>query len=188
MNGEITLNSITISIGHNNSNYNTNELILYPWTMTLEIILSSDPWVPEYFRPTKQFKILTDFISFHLSPAHYNTLKLIWHEFKYVFEYNKKPTKNIIHSMFIYYTLYFITNIFNITFISGSESDEQFYQDDLRAGAFQFLETSSSDLPLPYQIFFSECLPKITWRYPQPRTLTKIEVQPIPLDVCIFNF
>lgn len=69
-----------------------------------------------------------------------------------------------------------------------SEADEQFYQDDLRAGAFQFLENSSSDLPLPYQIYFSEHLsnnpPKITWRYPQPRTLTKVEIQPVPLDVC----
>lgn len=102
MNGEITLNSITISIGHNYSNYNTNELILHPSTLTLEIVLSSDPWIPEYFRPTKQFKILTDYISFHISPSHYNTLKLIWKEYKYLFEYNKKPMNNISYSMFIY--------------------------------------------------------------------------------------
>lgn len=72
--------------------------------------------------------------------------------------------------------------------MEGSESDEQFYQDDLRAGAFQFIETTNSDLPLPYQIFFSEYLsnnpPKVTWRYPQPRKLTKIEILPVPMDVC----
>lgn len=168
MNGEITLNSVTISVGHDYSNNNTNELILHPWTMTLEIILSSDPWVPEYLRPTKQLKILTDYISFHISPDHYNTLKLMWNEYKYLFEYNKNTTKKQNQS---------------------SESDEQFYQDDLRAGAFQFIETTNSDLPLPYQIFFSEHLlnnpPKITWRYPQPRTLTKIEIQPVPMDVDI---
>lgn len=99
MNGEITLNSVTISVGHDYSNYKTNELILHPWTMTLEIVLSSDPWVPEYFRPTKQLKILTDYISFHISPDNYNTLKLLWDEYKYLIEYNKNTTKNQNQSM-----------------------------------------------------------------------------------------
>lgn len=80
-------------------------------------------------------------------------------------------------------------HIIFLVFFTDLESDEQFYQDDLRAGAFKFLETNSSDLPLPYQIFFSEYTsnspPKITWRYPQPRTLTKIEIQPVPIDVCL---
>lgn len=99
MNGEITLNSVTISVGHDYSKYNTNELLLHPWTMTLEIVLSSDPWVSEYLRPTKQIKILTDYISFHISPDHFNTLKLIWNEYKYLFEYNKNTTKNQNQSM-----------------------------------------------------------------------------------------
>lgn len=101
MNGEITLNSVTVSIGHNYLNSNTNELILHPWTMTLEIVLSSDPWVPEYFRPTKQLKIQTEYISVHISPDHYNKLKLIWNEFNYLFEYNKNTTKDLSQSMFI---------------------------------------------------------------------------------------
>lgn len=101
MNGEITLNSVTISIGNNYLHSNTNKLILHPWTMTLEIVLSSDPWVPEYFRPTKQLKILTDYISFHISPNYYNKLKLIWNEFKYLFEYNKNMKKNQSRSMSI---------------------------------------------------------------------------------------
>jgi len=79
-----------------------------------------------------------------------------------------------------------------LIFFLDFESHEQFYQDDLRAGAFQFIETNNSDLPLPYQIIFSEYLsndpPKITWRYPQPRTLTKIEMQPVPVDVKILDF
>lgn len=101
LNGEITLNSVAISIGHNHKNLNINELILHPWTMSLEIILSSDPWVPEYFRPTKQFKILTDYMSFDVSPNHYNTLKLIWNEYKYLFEYAKNTTNSLSRSMFI---------------------------------------------------------------------------------------
>lgn len=98
MNGEITLNSATISIGNNYSNSNKNELILHPWSMNLEINLTSDPWVPEYFRPTKQLKILTDYISFHISPIQYNTLKLIWNEYKYLFKYHKNTTKNLLQS------------------------------------------------------------------------------------------
>lgn len=101
INGEITLNSVTISVGHTNSISSINELILHPWTMTLEIVLSSDPWVPEYFRPTKQLKILTDYISFHISPDHYKKLKLIWNEYKYLFEYHKYSTRNQNLSMFI---------------------------------------------------------------------------------------
>lgn len=100
MNGEITLNSVTMSIGHNYLNSNTNELILHPCTMNLEIVLSSDPWVPEYYRPTKQLKIQTDYILFHVSPDHYNTLKLIWNEYKYLFE-NKNTTKHINRRKFI---------------------------------------------------------------------------------------
>lgn len=101
MNGEITMNSVTISIGKNYSDSSANELILHPCTMTLEIVLSSDPWVPAIMRPTKQIKILTDYISFHLSPDHYNTLKLLWNEYKYLLEYNKNSTTNLSQSRFL---------------------------------------------------------------------------------------
>lgn len=101
MNGEITLSSATISISSNYLNSKINELILHPWTMTLEVNLSSDPWVPEYFRPTKQLKVLTDYISFNISPNQYNTLKLIWDEYKYLFKYNKNKTKHLTQSKFI---------------------------------------------------------------------------------------
>lgn len=106
MSGEITLNSVTISIGQNYSNYNSNKLILHPLTMTLEIVLSSDPWVPEYFRPTKQLKILTDYVAFHISPSHYNTLKLIWNEYKFFIEHNKNIAKTTSCSMFIANIIY----------------------------------------------------------------------------------
>lgn len=103
MNGEITLNSLTISLGHNSTNSISNELVLHPCTMVLEVVLSSDPWVPEYIRPTKQLKIQTDYISFHISPDHVNTLKLIWNEYKYLFSHNKNSTNNLTQSMFINY-------------------------------------------------------------------------------------
>ncbi|XP_050421986.1 intermembrane lipid transfer protein VPS13B-like isoform X2 [Adelges cooleyi] len=166
LNGEITLNSMTISVGHDWPNIQTNDLVLHPWTMSVEINLSSDSWIPKYYRPSKHIKITSDFISVDMSPSHFETLKLILNEFKYLIDFNKNKKEN--------------ENL-------NSESDEQFYQDDLRAGAFHFIESDNSELPLPYQIFFTENVnnnpPRITWRYPQPRTLTKIEVQPFPMEV-----
>lgn len=100
MNGEVTLNSVTVSIGHYHLNSSSNDLILHPWTMTLEIALSSDPWVPESFRPTKQLKISTDYISFNVSPDHYIIIRQMWNEYKYLFEYNQNSIKQFSQSMF----------------------------------------------------------------------------------------
>lgn len=108
MNGEVTLNSVTVSIRHNHLNSNSNDLILHPWTMTLEIALSSDPWVPESFRPTKQLKITTDYISFYVSPDNYIILRQIWNEYKYIFDYNKNSTKQPSQSMFIIEIILFL--------------------------------------------------------------------------------
>uniref|UniRef100_W8BHK3 Vacuolar protein sorting-associated protein 13B n=2 Tax=Ceratitis capitata TaxID=7213 RepID=W8BHK3_CERCA len=62
---------------------------------------------------------------------------------------------------------------------------EEFYQDDLRAGAFQFVEMATdSFLPLPYQIqIIKKNYGIICWRYPQPRKMCKIHVFPVPMAV-----
>ena len=57
---------------------------------------------------------------------------------------------------------------------------EQAYSDDLRAGAFQYITSGSSDDPKPYQVVFSKNPPRMTWKYPQPRTLTRVTVYPVP--------
>lgn len=58
------------------------------------------------------------------------------------------------------------------------------FQDDLRSGAFQFVETSSlRDLPLPYQIqIVDNEIGVICWRYPLPRALHKIKIFPVPFQ------
>ncbi|CRL05825.1 CLUMA_CG018852, isoform A [Clunio marinus] len=58
------------------------------------------------------------------------------------------------------------------------------FQDDLRSGAFQFVETSSlRDLPLPYQIqIIDNEVGMICWRYPLPRALHKIKIFPVPFQ------
>ena len=67
------------------------------------------------------------------------------------------------------------------------ESHEQNYVDDLRAGAFQYVDDVGNSLhevePKPYQVIFSKNPPAMTWKYPQPRTLTRVSIFPVPLKV-----
>ncbi|XP_044597394.1 vacuolar protein sorting-associated protein 13B [Cotesia glomerata] len=59
-------------------------------------------------------------------------------------------------------------------------STEQYYQDDLRAGAFQFADGTNDQVPLPYQVIFSNYPQKImAWKYPQPRILTRLNLTSI---------
>ncbi|XP_073817283.1 vacuolar protein sorting 13B isoform X2 [Musca autumnalis] len=73
------------------------------------------------------------------------------------------------------------------SFIKNSKSlkREEFYQDDLRAGAFQFVEMmSDAVLPLPYQVqIIKKDYGIICWRYPQPRKMCKIHIYPVPMAV-----
>ncbi|XP_050449510.1 intermembrane lipid transfer protein VPS13B isoform X1 [Cataglyphis hispanica] len=60
---------------------------------------------------------------------------------------------------------------------------EQHYKDDLKAGAFQFVDGTADELPFPYQVvFFAYPQQAMAWRYPQPRTLTRIHISPVPFE------
>jgi len=59
---------------------------------------------------------------------------------------------------------------------------EEHYSDDVRAGAFQFVDAKGSELPLPYQVLFSKKPASMTWRYPHPRALTKVHIYPVPFE------
>ncbi|XP_017076320.2 vacuolar protein sorting-associated protein 13B [Drosophila eugracilis] len=65
------------------------------------------------------------------------------------------------------------------------KSNAEFYQDDLRAGAFQFVYLNSeSVLPMPYQVqIIKKNYGIICWRYPQPRQMTSIHIYPVPMPV-----
>lgn len=69
-------------------------------------------------------------------------------------------------------------------FSNQVHSSIEHFQDDLRSGAFQFIETSSlRDLPLPYQIqIIDNEVGVICWRYPLPRALHKIKIFPVPFQ------
>ncbi len=59
---------------------------------------------------------------------------------------------------------------------------EQHYADDLRAGAFHFVEKEKMEASeaKPYQVVFTERPLAMTWRYPKPRAITRLSVFPLP--------
>uniref|UniRef100_A0A8D8SCP9 Vacuolar protein sorting-associated protein 13B n=1 Tax=Cacopsylla melanoneura TaxID=428564 RepID=A0A8D8SCP9_9HEMI len=61
-----------------------------------------------------------------------------------------------------------------------SSDQDQHYVDDLRAGAFQYIDVSGTPakLPLSYQILFKHH--SITWKYPNPRSITRLYIAPVP--------
>ncbi|XP_030558700.1 vacuolar protein sorting-associated protein 13B isoform X2 [Drosophila novamexicana] len=61
----------------------------------------------------------------------------------------------------------------------------EFYQDDLRAGAFQFVYLNTDTmLPMPYQVqIIKKNYGIICWRYPQPRQMSRIHIYPVPMPV-----
>ncbi|XP_011871179.1 PREDICTED: vacuolar protein sorting-associated protein 13B isoform X1 [Vollenhovia emeryi] len=62
-------------------------------------------------------------------------------------------------------------------------STEQHYKDDLKAGAFQFVDGTADELPFPYQVvFFIYPQQAMAWRYPQSRMLTRIHISPVPFE------
>lgn len=67
-------------------------------------------------------------------------------------------------------------------------SVEEHFQDDLRLGAFQYVDVSACDsLPLAYQInmFTDNDNLKISWRYPHPRVISYMRVYPVPLQLSV---
>ncbi|KAK8395541.1 hypothetical protein O3P69_005567 [Scylla paramamosain] len=53
------------------------------------------------------------------------------------------------------------------------------YQDDLRAGIFQYVSLALED-PKPYQVVFDKMAGTMVWCYPEPRTLTRVDIYPVP--------
>ena len=69
--------------------------------------------------------------------------------------------------------------LFRSPILSDTEVEEIHFLDDLRAGAFQFVEATGENAePSPYQVMFARN--SLTWKYPQRRTLTKAVIFPLP--------
>ncbi|GFU94519.1 vacuolar protein sorting-associated protein 13B [Trichonephila clavipes] len=91
---------------------------------------------------------------------------------------NLENLQKIFHSEDKFATL--TTNVNN--------NKRMYWNDDLRKGAFQFIQADESQeyQPKAHEIVFNRSSANepasMTWRYPEPRALTKIEVSPVPLQ------
>lgn len=147
-------------------------LLLNPWSATAEIYLFWESWQERNSDPQVQISIESDSIMIDISPEQIKSVELILKEFSDLMPNllatatttKKKITKDIYDN-----------------------DKDQYYKDDLRAGAFQFVDSTTNnveELPLPYQVmFWNKNISAMAWRYPQPRALTKIRVFPVPFKI-----
>ncbi|PSN31470.1 hypothetical protein C0J52_23169 [Blattella germanica] len=144
--------------------------LLNPWSCSLDAGLAWEPWQMENSPPQIQLTAEADCILLDVGPEHLRTLQLIWSEYKPFLDSLQSSTKSE-----------------EASYKSPPIDQDQHYRDDLRAGAFQFVDASSGstreDLPLPYQVVFWQTPPTMAWRYPQPRALTRVDVFPVPFKV-----
>ncbi|KAK4875062.1 hypothetical protein RN001_011484 [Aquatica leii] len=149
--------------------------LLNPWTVSVELNLSWESWQSVDSNPLMQVSIESDCIMVDVSPEQINCVKTVIKdlaEFVSNLSYGDGESDSGD-----------ISNLFK----SAALDKEQFYKDDLRAGAFQFVDSATdnvNELPLPYQVmFWKKRILAMAWRYPQPRTLTKVRVFPAPFKI-----
>lgn len=145
-------------------------LLLNPWTVTFEFSALVESWQRNDSEPQIHISIDSDCLMIDLSPEQIKCLEKIVKELS---EFSSHFTSQQEVPV-------------KVTILEK----DQHYKDDLRAGAFQFIEASSAnsdELPLPYQVMFwnSKDTNAMAWRYPQPRALTKVRIFPVPMEIAI---
>lgn len=163
-------------------------IILHPVSPQIKGTLIQENWQKN---PLLSFTLSLNCLVIDIGPENINNFLKIQKAFEKclkIYERKEKISFDFIQKP--------IENYENITLIptpkyqrKSSTMTEEHYQDDLRAGAFQFIETlKETDLPLPYQILIiTKESGVICWRYPQPRALSKIKVFPVPFHVSHFS-
>nr|CAD7408758.1 unnamed protein product [Timema cristinae] len=138
--GNVAVNSLTITTYWKND----PRLLLNPWTFTVNVCLAWEPWCKNEATPQIQVTADSDCILIDVGPEHLRCLHYVWQEYQHLiecFSLNNSTQHDYTRSK-----------------VSDSLPDqEQHYRDDLRAGAFQYLDsnnTSRDELPLPYQVVF----------------------------------
>jgi vacuolar protein sorting-associated protein 13B len=164
-------------------------VLLNPFSCNIIISIIWESWQSEASSPQIQIQIDSDCIYLDFGPKHVLILKSVLPEFQ---EVVSKISSMHDSQLYEEEMLSFI-------------SHEQHYKDDLKSGAFQFVDGNEEELPFPYQViiilyflrtldkldlivslqvvFFSFPQQAMAWRYPHPRALTKIHVCPVPFEV-----
>ncbi|KAJ8927596.1 hypothetical protein NQ314_019923, partial [Rhamnusium bicolor] len=158
-------------------NDNYRKLLLNPWTVSFNVCLFWESWQNLDSDPQIQITAESDCIMLDVSPEQIRCMEMIVKditEFISTLPFNEKNSDSSI----------IIESLRN-----KHVDKDQHYKDDLRAGAFQFVDANTEntdELPLPYQvIFWNKNISAMAWRYPQPRALTKVRIFPVPYKMTL---
>ncbi|XP_039493419.1 vacuolar protein sorting-associated protein 13B isoform X3 [Drosophila santomea] len=168
------------------------KMLLHPLLMRLSVDLVSEPWSEELLvNATLKLNHL------HIDAGVFSILQLqkAQHGMNRIREYADREWQQFLRSRPVLGTPKDVSPCDLIKCTPSHESidrlrrplksNAEFYQDDLRAGAFQFVYLNSeSVLPMPYQVqIIKKNYGIICWRYPQPRQMTSIHIYPVPMPV-----
>uniref|UniRef100_A0A675B3R5 Chorein N-terminal domain-containing protein n=2 Tax=Anopheles darlingi TaxID=43151 RepID=A0A675B3R5_ANODA len=164
-----------------------NFVILHPFSFDLQLTIAKEYWKRD---PLVQIKLRSSYLQLDISPSLFQQVTIIRQQMEPLFGENSAPEsakRSVSHdAMSACPTVDHLIPIVPPRFERKrtKEMQEEYYQDDLRAGAFQFIESMKIDeLPLPYQIkIINREVGVICWRYPQPRALHQVIVYPVPMN------
>lgn len=118
------------------------KLLLNPWTILLDVMLFWEACYSLDNDPQIQIKADSDCLVVDISPEQINSFETVMKEIK-EFTASMSLKDNI-------------SDRTTVCIQKKSIEKDQHYKDDLRAGAFQFVDAStenSDELPFPYQVY-----------------------------------
>ncbi|XP_052863734.1 intermembrane lipid transfer protein VPS13B [Anopheles cruzii] len=165
-------------------------VILHPFSFQLQLTIAQEYWKRD---PLVQIKLKSSYLQLDLSPDLFTQATVIRQQMERLLvagESSKKSSTNneakSVRSANMTPSRELLIPITppRLEDKRSKGMQEEHYQDDLRAGAFQFIETMKiNELPLPYQIkIINRDVGIICWRYPQPRALHQVIVFPVPMN------
>lgn len=161
----------SLTLGVNSDGF--QRLLLNPWTISVEVCLFWESWQQQNSNPQVHITAESDCFVLDISSEQIKCVKMLLKELQEFVEMNLNSEQNDSCSD-------------SVNTLPVGQKD-QHYKDDLRAGAFQFVDAAinnTDELPLPYQVmFWNHGVSAMAWRYPQPRALTKVRVFPVPFQV-----
>lgn len=166
---ELNLNFFVKGLQFKSSCYNlTLHPLMKPWSVSSEVKFVWYQWKTD---PYIKMKINSEVLQIELGPE---TL------------YALQEVNAALHNLFLWFSSE-KENLPNDNDVNKPVSElysDSFFQDDLRAGVFEYLDyppdNSSISFPKPYQVFFDKNKNAMVWCYPEPRALTKVEIFPVP--------
>lgn len=167
----LTVKNVAVSANVDSS----TRFLLNPWSCTIKTVLQWESWQDVSSDPQIQMSVNSDCFNLDIGPDQIKCIEAVMEECNELNSIFKLSETESDEAM---------SNETGDEYLLGpSFGKDQYYKDDLRAGAFQFVNSTSdsSELPLPYQVmFWEDDFYAMAWRYPQPRVLTKVRVTPLP--------